>query len=305
MNVPTLGRIKDVIKDKGYGDLFTVNTSSLMNHVTGEIPIDFLYFILNTPGAIEVINKVFKEENYSPSPVIDGLKSSELIKKMLTALIDAGISTEEEQNANNVTARTVKSLSKLVFIGIRSKEFGGWFDDLLIVANRDGSIFNVFKAHTDLDYHKVHSAPVFKEDVPFVIKPGFYKNLFCCTYDANGNINGVIQNEPIDLYALTFDNNHVPVYQQVMRGNYQLSIGCVEGQSSDSVVTKQMFAAELANHSECNKLIADLKQYMDNDCLDDEAVINDNGRLCLIEPGSNMKSFHYLLLTENDFEVKR
>lgn len=299
---PSLGRIKDVIRNKGYGDLFAVNISEKVNNQSGEIPLDFLHFILHTPGAIEVVKDTLAKNGYVPSPVVDTARNTEIISDIQNALIREGIDKGEQSLPEDLMVLNPASLSRLLFVGVRSRNFGGWFDDWLVITNRDGSLFKAFPAHTDLDYSKVHSSPAFAEgSAPFVIKPGFYPNLFRATLqpDNEGILNWeIVQEDPIDLYALTSNPQGDLLYQQIMRGNFQLSIGCEE-ESSNDLVTKRMFAVELKNHPDCNEIDELLDKYRDNFSHSENFMFRYGNKLYQLE--SNMFLFPYLLLEEQDF----
>lgn len=296
---PTLGRIKDVIKQKGYGDLFKVKTLETSNNVSGEIPLDFLYALTNTPGAIEAVNRAFEKMGYKPTPVADIPFNTLVIKEIQNTLYEEGLVSADQAEQNEVVERRIDDLSKLLFIGIRSKDFGGWFDDWFIITDRSGSLYHAFPAHTDLDYGKVHSSPKFPDGTPIVIKPGYYPNLFHIA--TNEDLTRTIdQYDPIDLYALENVDGKIE-YKQALRGNFQLTVGCQE-QASDDLITRQMYAVELKKHSDCEVIDKVIEEYLGSSFLSEETMFKDGKELYKIT--DNLTLFPYLLLEETDFQIE-
>lgn len=298
MNVPTLDQVKAAIAAKGYSNLFAVESSLSKNTVSGEIPLDFLYKIVMNKPVLATVQQVFKDHSFDAESIPNVEENISIIKEMLDTIDSKGLLPAKAKAVKDVnTQQPGHGLTKLLFIGIRSKAFGGQFDDLLIVATESGDIFEVFEVHTDLDFRLVLSS-IRNSDNPVCLKPGVYMDLFSYGVNTDGSIKCVIQASEIDLFTIIHKQGELYNYRQASRGNFALSIGCDCAGSSDPDMVRGMFCAEMKYHADYARFLSAIGRYINNHYLT-QHVHNVGGVDTLVI--GDMGKFPYLLLEEEDF----
>lgn len=295
MEIPTLEQIKVAIEAKGYDNLFAVESSLPKNTISGEIPLDFLYRIVNDKAVLAIVQRVFKTYKFNPDAIPDALHNVKVIKAMLEEIDKNNLI---QSPASNESRSYVPGfgLSKLLFIGIRSKDFGGDFDDLLVVTNESGSIFEVFQVHTDLDFRHVLS-PIRNSASPVCIKPGFYMDLFSFSLGSDTKVNAVSQVTELDLFNIEREGEDKYKYKQAIRGNFNLSIGCDDTGSSDKDLVKGMYCAEMKYQADKRRFLDAVDKYTQEQALT-QHVHNIDGLNVLVI--GDMTKFPFLLLEEGD-----
>lgn len=297
MNVPSLDQIKAAIAAKGYSNLFAVESSLSKNTISGEIPLDFLYKIVMNKPVLSVVQQVFKDHNFDADAIPNVENNIQVIKDMLDVIDTKGLLPAKSGTKVVSSEEPGRGLTKLVFIGIRSRSFGGQFDDLLVVTTESGDIFEVFEVHTDLDFRLVLST-IRNAENPVCIKPGFYMDLFSYGVNTDGKVKCVTQASEIDLFAISHKQGELYNYSQITRGNFAISIGCDCFGSSDSDMVRGMFCAEMKYHADHVRFLAAIDKYISNHYLT-QHVHNVGGVDTLVI--GDMGKFPYLLLEEGDF----
>lgn len=297
MKIPTLDQIKAAISAKGYSSLFEVESSLAKNTISGEIPLDFLYKIVSNKPVIALVQKVFADYKFEGDAIPNVEKNMEIIKAMLDAIDAKGLLPAKKDAVPVVSSQEPgQGLTKLLFVGIRSREYGGSFDDLLIACTESGDIFEVFEVHTDLDYRLVLSS-IRNCENPVCVKPGFYMDMFAPAMNNDKKCKAVVQSSEIDLYTIQRKQGTVYNYTQIARGNFAMSIGCDCTGSSDASTVKGMFCAEMKFHADHQRLLAAVDKYMATHFLT-QHVHNINGVDTLVI--GDMGKFPYMLLEEDD-----
>lgn len=292
MEKPTLDRIKAVVSAKGYGDLWEVGTFYSEGTNSGNISLDFLYYIVNYPEVTKVVKEVLAEINFDPNAPLDLATNTGLIHTMNERMARANIPPSVRDNLPSID---LDSLSGLLFIGIRSKEFGGLFDDLLVVTTRNGEIFEVFEACTDLDLRRVLMD--IESDDPISMKPSFTKNLFGVLRDPSGKVTGVQQTEAADLFKINTEHGQTS-YSLVKRSNINFSIGTTGSQSTHNVLNGT-YCAELKHPLDLVRFLSALQTYIDRYSKVKNQIYGYHGEQLMVI--DDMSQFSYLLLEETDF----
>lgn len=307
MNIPTLDQIKQVIEAKGYTNPWACSYQPIGGAIhSGRIPVEFFYKIIHNKKVLAIAKEIFKEMNFVDDNTCNEERDCDYITRLNEAITSNNLLPGSEVKEFTPEQREMidSKLSKLLFVAIRSKVFGGMFDDILVVCTRDGSIYKSFEGCSDLDFRRLHSfveAQIFSE-TPICIKPGFYPDLFLARpYPRKDDTYITLtQNRDIDWYSISLDENKKYTYRRVYTNNYQLCIGKKSYGDSSPDILVGPYAFELKHYDDFEVFSNLLDVYLQKNYIDTDETMDIEGiRFRFID---NMTLMPYLLLEETDFE---